>query len=67
MPPDEGKFHTSILRGSFRKLRESGDAKVPSDTSRERRNSNLRLLLIIAALLVVAYILYTTSGDFLSL
>lgn len=67
LPPEDGKFHTNIKRGSFRKLRESGDAKVPSDTSRERRNSNLRLLLIIAALLVVAYILYTTSGDFLSL
>ena len=45
LPPEDGKFHTSIKRGSFRKLRESGDAKVPSDTSRERRNSNLRLLL----------------------
>ena len=67
LPPEDGKFHTSIKRGTFRTLREGGDVKDPAEARRERRNANVRLLIIIGALLVAAYLLYVTSGDFLSL
>lgn len=65
-PSKDGEYHTLIKRGSFRKG-SSKNLQTGDDIQRERRNSNIRLLIIIAALLIIAAMLYLTSSEFLSL
>lgn len=66
---DEDKpFVTSIKKGSFRRLHENGvDVGGDSDFKRQKRASNIRLLVIILALLLLVAYLYFSSLDYLYL
>lgn len=66
---DENKpFVTSIKRGSFRRMYEDGvEVNNNSDFKRQKRASNIRLLIIILILLVIVAYLYFSSLDYLSL
>lgn len=56
---DDGEFHTSLHRGSFRQQR--WDAPEETDDMKlQRRHSNVRLLVILAALFALAALLYLT-------
>lgn len=64
-------YKSSITRGSFRRIRKiSGDDNENVDRvnlSNERRNANMRFVIIAIALFLIAFVLYFTSGDFLAL
>lgn len=66
---DENKpFVTSIKRGSFRRMYEDGvEVNNNSDFKRQKRASNIRLLIIILILLVIVAYLYFSSLDYLSM
>ena len=66
---DENKpFVTSIKRGSFRRMYEDGvEVNNNSDFKRQKRASNIRLLIIILILLVIVAYLYFPSLDYLSM
>lgn len=65
---DENKpFVTSIKRGSFRHMYEDGVEVNNSDFKRQKRASNIRLLIIILILLVIVAYLYFSSLDYLSM
>lgn len=66
---DESKpFVTSIKRGSFRRMYEDGvEVNNNSDFKRQKRASNIRLLIIILILLVIVAYLYFSSLDYLSM
>ena len=66
---DENKpFVTSIKRGSFRRMYEDGvEVNNNSDFKRQKRVSNIRLLIIILILLVIVAYLYFSSLDYLSM
>ena len=65
---DENKpFVTSIKRGSFRRMYEDGVEVNNSDFKRQKRASNIRLLIIILILLVIVAYLYFSSLDYLSM
>ena len=66
---DENKpFVTSIKRGSFRRMYEDGvEVNNNSDFKRQKRASNIRLLIIILNLLVIVAYLYFSSLDYLSM
>lgn len=66
---DENKpFVTSIKRGSFRRMYEDGvEVNNNSDFKRQKRASNVRLLIIILILLVIVAYLYFSSLDYLSM
>lgn len=66
---DENKpFVTSIKRGSFRHMYEDGvEVNNNSDFKRQKRASNIRLLIIILILLVIVAYLYFSSLDYLSM
>ncbi len=61
------EFSTSIKRGTFRKGG-IGEAPMRDDSyHKEKRRANVRLILIIVALLVLAVMMYVTSSDYLLL
>ena len=66
---DENKpFVTSIKRGSFRRMYEDGvEVNNNSDFKRQKRASNIRLLIIILILLVIVAYLYFSFLDYLSM
>ena len=66
---DENKpFVTSIKRGSFRRMYEDGvEVNNNSDFKRQKRASNIRLLIIILIFLVIVAYLYFSSLDYLSM
>lgn len=66
---DEDKpFVSSIKRGYFRRLHENGvDVDSGSDFKRQKRASNIRLLVIILVLLLLVAYLYFSSLDYLYL
>ena len=66
---DENKpFVTSIKRGSFRRMYEDGvEVNNNSDFKRQKRASNIRLLIIILILLVIVAYLYFSSLEYLSM
>lgn len=57
---DDGKFHTSIQRGSFRKQRWDAPEET-REMRRERTNSNVRLLVILVVLFGIAAFIYFTT------
>lgn len=61
------KFESSIKRGTFRKLRSSNTVNDDVDIRIQRRNSNIRFIVIAIILIAIAFVMYYTSGDFLSL
>lgn len=63
----EGEFKTSIKRGSFRRMRSDVEVAETRDMQSERRMSNIRFVVIVVVLIVIAAFLYFTSGDFLAL
>lgn len=63
---EEG-FRTSIKRGSFRRLRADVEVAETRDMRAERRRANVRFVVIVAALLALAAVLYFSSGEFLAL
>ncbi len=67
LPSEDGEFKTSIKRGTFRKGGVA-DAPMRDDSYHaEKRRSNVRLLVIIAGLLILAAMMYITSSEFLML
>ena len=66
---DENKpFVSSIKRGTFRRLHENGvEVSNDSDFQRQKRSSNIRLLIIILGLLALVAYLYFSSVDYLTL
>ena len=66
---DENKpFVTSIKRGSFRRMYEDGvEVNNNSDFKRQKRASNIRLLIIILIVLVIVAYLYFSFLDYLSM
>lgn len=64
---DDGKFRTSIKRGSFRRRRDDVDLAETRDMQAERRLSNIRFAVIVVVLIALAAVLYFTSGDYLAL
>ena len=64
LEPEDGKFVSSIKRGSFRRDRDKLDVAETRDMQSERRKSNIRLAIICAIMLAIAAFLYFTSSDF---
>ena len=63
---DGESYSPSIKRGSFRRYRYD-EPNQTSEMHRARRASNIRLIIIIVALLAIAVALYLSSGAFLAL
>lgn len=59
-------YKTGIKRGSFRQYRWE-EVPETQDMRTQRHQSNIRLVLIIIALFIIAAILYFSSMDFLTL
>lgn len=60
-------FKTSIRRGSFRRPENNRGVDLTPDMQRERKMANIRFVIIAVILIVIAGILYFTSGDYLKL
>lgn len=64
---EEGQsYKPSIKRGSFRRYQYNTPDQT-NDMQRQRRASNIRLIIIIATLLIIAMALYFSSGAYLAL
>lgn len=62
----DGEYKIGIKRGSFRQYRWESVPET-QDMRKQKRQSNIRLIIIIMVLLVFAAFLYLSSGDFLAL
>ncbi|MDO4190299.1 MAG: hypothetical protein Q4D14_01250 [Bacteroidales bacterium] len=56
-PTDDGEYHTTLHRGSFRQKRWDAPDET-SDMRRDRKNSNIRLLVILIALFALAALIF---------
>lgn len=64
---EDEPYQVGIKRGSFRRFRVQGDGMETRDMRGERRAANVRFVVIAVILLLIAIVLYMTSGDFLAL
>ena len=65
---NEGNYQPSLKRGSFKRARfDNQEVDRSEHVQKERRAANLRFVIIVIALFILAFFLYYSSSDYLNL